>query len=233
MTPRDLVLEIFTDERHPLARDFAAWLAAPRFKAFAETYRGKIRKKFKGLRDEEGRRDLRFELEAAYWLAQQRHFTVEYEKQHTPGKPGGPDFTVTFKTRLPFNVEATRIRATSTEPASDERLEIGKLRGAICHKLLQLPPSTINLLVIGTEDPGYDEPALLEAVALLKLRAEQKVEPFFEWHGFQGTTDFWKHYRRLSGVVLRPVGAQTTTVLWPNPHTKHPLPPDLANILRR
>ena len=44
---------------------FMEWAASSRFRAFAATYRDKVRKKLRLVRDEEGLRDLELELEVA------------------------------------------------------------------------------------------------------------------------------------------------------------------------
>ena len=50
----------------PLAEELFGWLAeSPRFRAFAEAHREKIRKKLRGALDAEARRDVRAELQAA------------------------------------------------------------------------------------------------------------------------------------------------------------------------
>jgi hypothetical protein len=51
-----------------------------RFKAFAITYRSKIRAKLKNAREEGGMKDLRAELETAALLLREARFTLEYEK---------------------------------------------------------------------------------------------------------------------------------------------------------
>jgi len=100
---------LFDDKPHILAEPISQWLASsPRFKAFATTYRDKIRKK---IRITQGNgastKDLEAELATAYWLLQERRFTVAYEPYGSE-KKRGPDYAVTFKS-MSFNVEVTRI----------------------------------------------------------------------------------------------------------------------------
>src|SRR4051794_5809737 len=105
MPASDLLPYIFTNTRLPLALQFADWVqASPRFRVFAETYRDKIRKKVRQINDAEGYRDLQAELATAYFLAQERKFLVEYEK-YGVGKQRGPDFSVTYKSHIRFDVE--------------------------------------------------------------------------------------------------------------------------------
>ena len=49
----DLIAYLFGEDHSPLAAQVGPWLvASPRFRAFAEIYRDKIRKKARGPRDE-------------------------------------------------------------------------------------------------------------------------------------------------------------------------------------
>ena len=59
------------------------------------------------MQDEGGLKDLRAELETAVLLLRDERFTLEYEK-YVATKQRGQDFTVTFKTHTPFNVEVRR-----------------------------------------------------------------------------------------------------------------------------
>src|SRR5205085_2855108 len=96
-----------------------------RFKAFAIRYRSKIRSKLKNVRDEAGMKDLRAELETATLLLRDERFTVDYEK-YAASRQRAPDFTVTFKTHTPFNVEVRRIRSVEWDD-EDSDARIGKL----------------------------------------------------------------------------------------------------------
>jgi hypothetical protein len=118
-TVQELLSYIFGDATDFLAAQIADWaLSSRRFRAFAITYRDKIRKKIRGTRDPEGLRDLQFELATAYFLLQEQQFTVEYEKFGT-GKQRNPDFSVTYRTNTIFNVEVKRLRSASQEGEAD------------------------------------------------------------------------------------------------------------------
>jgi hypothetical protein len=146
MKPTELVTYIFSGSSHSFAAPFAAWLtAAPAFARFAEANRDKIRKKVRGLRDEETRRDLQAELAVAYWLLQERRFTLEYEV-YNADKTRGPDFLVTSRTHIRFNVEVTRLRAlpADADPA-DPAAALNKIVNTIAGKLGQMPPSIVNV----------------------------------------------------------------------------------------
>ncbi|HEX8230344.1 MAG TPA: hypothetical protein VF826_13650 [Chloroflexia bacterium] len=227
MPANDLLPYIFPNTRLPLAVQFAQWVqASPRFRAFAETYRDKIRKKVRTITEAEGFGDLQAELATAYFLVQERRFDVEYEKYGT-GKQRGPDFSVTYKTHTRFDVEVTRLRGGQAGEAPGP----GKLANTLCAKLQQLPPSMINILVMSADDALYSEDDLASGLRLLQERAERKDDEFFTRRGFLGARDFLRHYSRLSGIRL--VAAGASPILRLQPQARHPLPPDLAAILRR
>ncbi len=227
MPTSNLLPYIFTNTRLPLAVQFASWVqASPRFRAFAETYRDKIRKKVRGITEGEGYRDLQAELATAYFLAQERRFLVEYEK-YGVGKQRGPDFAITYKTHTRFDVEVTRLRGGSAGAVP----EPGKLANTLCIKLVQLPPSMINILVLAADDAPYSGDDLTNGLRLLQERVEHKDDEFFTRRGFLGARDFLRHYSRLSAIRL--VMPDVPPVLLLQPQARHPLPPDLATLLRR
>jgi hypothetical protein len=226
MPADDLTPYIFGNTRLPLAVQFARWLQeSPRFQAFAVTYRDKLRKKVRGVPDAEGYRDLEAELATAYFLLGERRFAVEYEKYGT-GKQRGPDFTVTFKTHLFFNVEVTRLRAAAGDASEPYRLV-----NTLCGKLGQLPPGIINILVLAAEDTPTGGEDLAGALRLVQDRVEHRDEAFFTRRGFLDRRDFLKQYSRLSAVRL--LTSDAAPVLWLHPQARRPLPPDLAAILRK
>jgi hypothetical protein len=212
-----------------LAAEVGPWLvASPRFRAFAETYRDKIRKKARGLRDDEGRGDLAFELAIALRLIEERRFALEYESYGVIER--APDFRVTFRGHLRFNVEVRRLRRPA--PTPDTPADPARLIRAVCDKLGQLPPSMINLLVLGADGPSSAADALAPAMLWLQDRAAQKDEALFQQRGFAGARDFLRHYQRLSGALWlagEPGAPQAS--LWRNPQARHPLPADLARAL--
>ncbi len=116
----DLLDYIFDGKQPALYPEFEGWVrGSRRFRAFATSYRGKIRAKLKNVRDEGGMKDLRAELETAALLLREERFTLEYEK-YAASKQRGPDFTVTFKTHTPFNVEVRRIRSVELDDGDAE-----------------------------------------------------------------------------------------------------------------
>ena len=222
----ELIAYVFGADDPSLAAEVGPWLAAsPRFRSFAETYRDKIRKKVRGLRDDEGRRDLAVELALALRLLGERRFALEYES-YGVGKRG-PDFRVTFRGNLRFNVEVRRLRRLATAAADPARLT-----RAVCDKLRQLPPAMINVLVLSADGPSSAAEAVAPAMLRLEERAARKDEAHFRQRGFAGARDFLRHYQRMSAALwlAGELGA-TRASIWRNPQARHPLPPDLARAL--
>jgi hypothetical protein len=221
----DLLNDLF-DARHAgLRAEFEGWArGSRRFAAFAGEYRSKIRAKLRHAGDEDGRRDLRAELETAALLLSDERFTIVYEK-YAAAKQRGPDFTVTFKTHTPFNVEVRRLRAVD----GDEEARAARLVYVVCDKVQQMPPSIVNLLWLSADGAvAVDE--IDAAATALRRRAEGKDDDFFARRSFGGAAGFLTRYRRLSGVVLRAPGG---VALWLNPVARHKLPPDIATAITR
>ncbi|HVU13664.1 MAG TPA: hypothetical protein VHD90_20430 [Phototrophicaceae bacterium] len=221
MTADAILGEIFDSPSDPLYAPLAEWIRADRrLRTFAERYRVKIRRKLRGIADQEGFADLQFELEVARWLLQESRFEVEYET--FDARQGGPDYTVTFRVNTKFNVEVRRIRTQETGEA-----RVRKLTDTLADKTRQMPPSAINLLVLTDGLPSGDD--LVQAATALRGLAERKVEDYFAHRGYKNAADFLRQYRQLSGVFFKAESGQ----LWLNPLAKHPLPKDLALALER
>lgn len=194
----------------PLADEVAAWLAStPRFRAFADAHRDKIRKKLRGATDAEARRDVRAELRIAQLLLADRRMEVAFEA-YGSGRPG-PDFTVTTRGDR-FNLEVTRLRG---DPANAGF-------GGLLTKLRQLPPSVSNGVVLaidGTDAAAYDAGA---AVRALQARAEAKDEALFTTRGFAGTRGFHDRFARLGAAFVWAEGAsgEARASLWTNPSAR-------------
>jgi len=229
MTALDDLLDYLFDGKKPaLYPEFEGWVrGSRRFKAFAISYRGKIRAKLKNVRDEDGMRNLRAELETAALLLREDRFTLEYEK-YAASKQRGPDFTITFKTHTPFNVEVRRIRSVELDD-EDTEARIGKLMAVLCDKVGQMPPSIVNLLWLIAERE-ISQADLTRAVTTLRQLTERKAEDFFTRRGFESATAFLKQYRQLSGIVLRQSGEN---VLWLNSLARHKAPPEIVTAIQR
>jgi hypothetical protein len=217
-----LVAYLFDHRSHSLLSSVSDWLAAsPRFAAFAETYKDKIRKKIRRLKGDEAALDLRAELETAYLLLAEKRFEVSFEP-YAVEKGRGPDFAVTWRTTLTFNVEVTRLRSTSGD------LE-GKLLDVVCEKFGQMLPGMINVLVV--EGSGLDAALDVGSVMQrLKLSAEKRDPSLYARQGFRSPADFFKGYERLSGLLLRP-GEGGASILWNNPQARHDLPAKVRSLL--
>src|SRR2546427_10882459 len=192
----ELIAYLFGADSSPLAAEIGPWLvASPRFRAFAETYRDKIRKKARGLRDDESRRDFAFELAIAMRLLAERRFALEYES-YGVGKRA-PDFRVTFRDQLRFNVEVRRLRRPPRTPGAPA--DPAPLVRAVCDKLGQLPPSMINVLVLGADGPSSAAEAVAPAMLWLQERAANNDEELFLQRGLTGVHDFLRAYQRVCG----------------------------------
>ena len=224
----DLVDYIFDSDQSALYFEFAEWVqASRRFKDFASTYRSKIRSKLRNVRDAEALNDVRAELETAARLLTEKQFALEYES-YTAAKQRGPDFTVTYKTHTPFNVEVRRMR--SVEPGTvDSDMLVDKLIAIVCEKVRQMPPSIVNVLWLITGNE-ISEPELSAAMLVLRQHAESKDETFFSKRRFESASAFLRQYQQLSGIMLPQSGEN---VIWTNPLARHKLLPGLISSLQR
>src|SRR5215470_859666 len=109
----ELMQSIFDSQRGDFTRIFEEWLkSSKRFRAFAEQYHEKIRKKYRVAQGEDGLQSLLFELQIAYSVLQDERCTLEYEK-YAASKRRGPDFTIAFRVNTLINLEVTRIRPSA------------------------------------------------------------------------------------------------------------------------
>lgn len=224
----ELLAELFDGDHSALAAEIGPRLAASRrYRAFVDTYRDKIRHKARGLRNDDSRRDIAFELTIASHLVEERRFAVEYEPYGIDQR--APDFRVTFRNRH-FNVEVRRLRSLALAPGAP--VDPGRLTRAICDKLGQLPPGIANVLVLGavTSSPVAD--ALTPAMLWLQERSARKDDEAFVRRGFAGARDFSRHYQRLSAVLWVADERDTSHAeLWRNPQARHRLPDDVARAI--
>ncbi len=222
VTAAEVLDALFEDKYHPLYVTLAEWVRSDRrFRAFADHYRGKIRRKLRNAADPAARADLLFELEIGRWLLHEARFEVKYEQYDA--KQGGPDYTVAFRVNTIFNVEVRRIRS---QEAGEERVR--KLVETLTDKAHQMPPNLINLLVISDGAPAGDDVAA--AGVILRQLAENKVEAYFTQRGYQTAADFLKQFRQMSAIFCKIEGGGS---LWSNSLAKHPLPKDIALALER
>ena len=203
-----------------MAQELLAWLAgSPRFRAFAEAHRDKIRKKLRTAADGEALRDVRAELRTARLLLEDRRIELAFEA-YGAGRTG-PDFTVTFRGARSFNLEVTRPHRLPDATGLDN---------ALLAKLRQLPPSVPNAILFTI--PGDDATALDidGAVRLLRARADMKDEAFFTAHRLDGTRDFYERYLRLGAVFASAEDADgdARATLWFNRSARIAMPDPAA-----
>jgi len=236
---------LFDGQPHLLAITMETWLTSSRrFATFVNDFHNKIRKKIRTTQDQETLSDLRFELETAYLLLQERSLSLVYEPQHC-GQPRCPDFAVTFTTSLTFMVEVTRIRTiqprisaqVEAEPkaVSMEEQLADTIADTLCSKLGQLLPQHSNVFVVGTDDPVPMPSELNSAMLRVQQRVERNDSTFWGRHRFRDRADFFRHYYRLSDVLVRRSESRTdeAAVEWVNPQAKHPLPSKVRTALLR
>ena len=111
----------------------------------------------------------------------------------------------------------------------------GALAEAIAGKLSQLLPQRSNILLIAIEATHLTPSDIRNAMLNLQQRAERNDSAFLQGHGFRDRTDFFRHYQRLSEVLVRGlhVEAAKSMVAWINPQAKHPLPTKVRTAVIR
>src|SRR5262245_41791323 len=103
MNSRELLDFLFEEPAGEAAALIARWVSSsPRFHAFADSNRTKIRKKFRTAATAEGMRSVLLELEVAHYFTQNRRCEIEYER-YGQGTVRSPDLTVTFRARTVVN----------------------------------------------------------------------------------------------------------------------------------
>lgn len=230
------LLNIIFEIRQPFwMAEFEQWVCdSRRFRAFAETYTDKIRKKLRQARDDATLKDLYCELETAYRLLQDERMAVEYEKQ-AQLKQRSPDFAVTYRVNTTFNVEVTRLRMLANSSAVDDeeiaRVLTRKVLDGVCDKLGQMLPSVVNILFIIPEWE-ISHTGLLATMNALRISAELKNDTFFVQRGFQDARDFLKSFQRLSAIFCQN-GHDKPYVLWLNSLARHAVPKELLNALQK
>ena len=235
----ELLTYLFDGQPHLLAEPMEIWLRSSRpFTSFVTTFRDKIRKKLRVTQDLETLYDLRLELETAYLLLQERALSLEYEPEQSK-QVRSPDFAVTYTTRLTFMVEVTRLRAIQKESMVSSNNSIPpegeRLADAICSKMGQFLPQRSNVLVVGLDAVSLTQSDLQTLMLRVQQRAEAKDSTFWQRYGFQDRADFFRHYQRLSEVLMRGSNIQVeeSVIVWVNPQAKHPLPGKVRTVLYR
>jgi hypothetical protein len=212
----DLIAYLFDGQPGMLAGELTQWMeASARFTAFIETYRDKIRKKIRITRDPESALDLRGELEVAYRLLDDRRLAVAYEP-YASTQRRGPDFAVTYRANLVFNIEVARMRAEESAdlPRNEERF----LR-LLLYKLGQMQPGKPNLLVIHTREELRRSLDLDKLMQDIKIRVEGKDPSFYALSRYANPAAFYKDFLHLSAILLWAAEPQR----WVNKQARPPL----------
>jgi hypothetical protein len=225
----ELLTFLFDGQPHLLAAPMETWLeSSRRYAAFVNDFRDKIRKKLRVTQERESLLDLRLELETAYLLLNERSFSLVYEP--TPGgRTRGPDFAVTFTTSMTFMVEVTRLRGDEGNFSGED------LADTICSKLGQMQPQQSNVMVVGIEAAGLTQESLRTIMLNLQQRAERNDPAVVQRHGFRERADFFRHYQRLSEMLVRRpnLAPDPSVISWVNPQAKYPLPSKVRTVLYR
>lgn len=230
MTNAELFAFLFDHPTAEAEEMLARWvLQSRRFQSFLVEYRAKVRKKLRSARTPESLQSLLLELDIARRLVEDPRCRVEYEK-YGQDKERSPDLTVTFRTRTCFNLEATRVQMPQGE--AEARME--KLIRIVCDKLGQSVPHMLNCLVVATEGGSMSEDEVNAAMKSLKRRVEQPEGELPVRDEFSAPSDFYKQFQWLNGIVLYSLSEQgeQRTIVWTNPQSRYPLPPDIQVILQ-
>lgn len=240
MLTDELLRYIFDEQSHPLAKPTEFWLTSSRrFTNFVITFRDKIRKKLRTIRDPQGILDLQLELETAYLLLQERSLSLLYEPQRSE-KLRHPDFAVTYTTSLTFMVEVTRMQ-TGQKNTMDARPNSGTstleehISDTICSKLGQLFTQRSNVLILGIEKSDISGNELRMAMLRIQKRVEGNDLNFLRRYQFRDRSEFFQHYQRLSEILVRESRLQgfESSIPWVNPQAKYPLPARVRTALYR
>jgi hypothetical protein len=219
----DLIEYFFERQENPLSAELLQWMnTSSRFTVFVETYRDKIRKKIRVTRETESLLDVRGELEVAYRLLHDRRFTAEYEP-YASARGRGPDFAVTYRTNLRFNIEVSRMRADENEATENNSARLLRI---LLSKLGQMQAGMANVLMIHTRRQIAQAINLEQFMQEIKTRAEGKEPLFYELSHYANPAAFYKDFLHLSGLILWSPGAQ----LWVNKQARPALD---ATVLRR
>lgn len=236
MTNEELLTYLFAEPSHILVQPMATWLTSSRrFTTFVLTFRSKIRKKLRATHDEASLRDLQLELATAYRLVQERTLSLVYEPP-VSHQARGPDFAVTFTTKMTFMVEVTRLRDTVTEqPAESHEPWHPRLADAVCSKLGQLMPQCSNVLLIGMDTLPLTHTSIHASMSHIQQRAERNDISFFQRYRFRDRAAFFQAYQRLSEILVCEIrdSCRTSLVCWINPRAKYPLPSKVQTVLQR
>ena len=195
----DLSAYLFDGQTHLLSGELTGWMEnSSRFTAFVETYRDKIRKKIRLAREPETALDLRGELDVAYRLLGDRRLDVAYEP-YASTQRRGPDFAVTYRANLVFNVEVARMRAEESDAPTRNEERFVRL---LLYKLGQMQPDKPNLLVIHVREQLARSLDLDRLMQGIKIKVEGKEPSFYDASQYTSPAAFYKDFLHLSAILL-------------------------------
>jgi hypothetical protein len=225
----NLIDYLFGGQPHLLSGTLRQWMeASTRFTAFVETYRDKIRKKIRLAHGPESALDLRGELEVAYCLLGDRRLALAYEP-YASAKRRGPDYAVTYRDNLVFNIEVARLRVDKSwiGAASDLARKEERIVRILLDKLGQMQPGMANLLAIQTQEELRSAIDLGRLMQEVKTRVEGKERSFYAASRYTSPAAFYKDYSRLSGILLWAAGG----ALWVNKQARPGLDEKVMNLV--
>lgn len=225
----DLIAYLFQGQPHQLSGILMQWMqASSRFTDFLDTYRDKVRKKIRVTREPESIMDLRCELKTAYCLLNDRRLEVVYEPYASTRKRS-PDFAVTYRDNLVFNIEVARMRIEENQKheLDHQRKEV-RIQRILLGKLEQLQPGMANLLVIHTREELAQYIDLGSFMQELKVRVERRDPSFYFASQYDSPAAFYKDFLHLSGILLW----TDETQLWINKQARPGLPEPVFRLVR-
>ncbi len=181
--------------------------ASPRFTSFADTYRDKIRKKIRLTRTQENVLDLHSELEVAYCLLNDRRLVLAYEP-YASTKRRSPDFAVTYRTNLVFNIEVARLRLEENSASDLVRKKEERILRILLDKLEQMQAGMANLLVLHTPDELARTIDLDRLMQDIKTRVERKDASLYVASRYTSPAAFYRDFLHLSGLLLWAPGSK-------------------------
>jgi hypothetical protein len=233
---KELIAFLFDDQPHVFSGALSSWVAgSPRYAAFADDYRDKIRKKLRVTRDRGAKADLLAELQVGYWLLQERRFDLAYEA-NAAGSQRSPDYSVTYRSNFHFAVEVTHVRGAQANmlPAETGSAALNfRLIDVLSNKLRQMLPGAANLLFVLTPMSPLGQLDLAAHLAWIQDKAESRDSEFYARHRFRDPADFFKHLGQLSGLLMADTECRLDWTFWWNPQARIPLTKEIQTIFER
>jgi hypothetical protein len=131
-------------------------------------------------------------------------------------------------------LEVTRLRAEPGKQELDITQSMERFADAVCSKLGQMQNQVSNVLIVGVDARDLTEGDLRTIMLRIQQRAEQSDTAFFHRYGFRDRSDFFRHYQRLSEILLRTSNRDSVKpVVYINTQAKYPLPAKVRTVLYR